>query len=131
MCGRREPLLCVNDMVDAARRILAMCEGVADDRIMDDAVRADAILWRLTVLGEAAKRVGEDVRIANPGIAWAEAARLRDRVVHHYEGIDAGEITRVVRHDLPALLTVLEPLQERLLAEWRARQEALGPVEDW
>ncbi|MEI7813931.1 MAG: HepT-like ribonuclease domain-containing protein [Coriobacteriia bacterium] len=131
MCGRREPLLYINDMVEAAERIVDVCEGVPDDRIMRDANRSDIILWRLTVLGEAAKNVPAEVRTAHPGIAWHEAARLRDRVVHHYEGIDAAQIAAVVCTDLPQLLTALRPLQAKLLGEWQVRQDRLGGVADW
>ena len=131
MCGRREPLLFINDMVEAAERIVDVCEGVPDDRIMRDANRSDIILWRLTVLGEAAKNVPAEVRTAHPGIAWHEAARLRDRVVHHYEGIDAAQIAAVVCTDLPQLLTALRPLQAKLLGEWQVRQDRLGGVADW
>jgi len=131
VCGRREPLLYINDMVEAAQRILDVCEGVPDDRIMRDADRSDIILWRLTVLGEAAKNVPAEVRTAPPGIAWHEAARLRDRVVHHYEGIDAAQIAAVVCTDLPQLLTALRPLQAKLLGEWQVRQDRLGGVADW
>jgi uncharacterized protein with HEPN domain len=131
VCGRREPLLYVNDMVEAAERILDVCDGVPDDRIMKDADRSDIILWRLTVLGEAAKNVPAEVCTAHPGIAWHEAARLRDRVVHHYEGIDASEIASIVRTDLPQLLMSLRPLQSELMVEWQVRQDQLGGVADW
>jgi uncharacterized protein with HEPN domain len=131
VCGQREPLLYVNDMVEAAERILDVCDSVPDDQIMKDADRSDIILWRLTVLGEAAKNVPAKVRTAHPGIAWHEVARLRDRVVHHYEGIDAAQITLVVRTDLPQLLASLRPLQTELMDEWQARQDQLGGIADW
>jgi uncharacterized protein with HEPN domain len=131
VCGRREPLLYVNDMVEAAERILDVCDGVPDDRITKDADRSDIILWRLTVLGEAAKAVPAEVRSAHPEIAWHEAARLRDRVVHHYEGIDADQIVLVVRTDLPRLLASLRPLRTELMEEWQVRQDRLGGAADW
>lgn len=104
-------------MVEAIRRILLYTRGVEDQRILDDPMRADALLFRFTVLGEAAKRVPEQVRSRNPGIPWAQAARLRDKIAHDYFGIDADVITQVVRHELPTLL----PLLEALLAEEDAR----------
>jgi uncharacterized protein with HEPN domain len=129
--GRREPLLHVNDMVEAAQRILDVCDGIADEQIMKDVDRSDVIMWRLMVLGEAAKAVPVEVRAAHPGIAWQEAASLRDRVAHHYEDIDADRIVSVVRTDLPRLLASLRPLQAELTEEWQARQERLGGLADW
>jgi uncharacterized protein with HEPN domain len=57
VCGQREPLLYVNDMVEAAERIVAVCAGIPAEQLLDDVDRADIVLWRLTVLGEAAKSV--------------------------------------------------------------------------
>jgi hypothetical protein len=48
VCGRREPLLYVNDMVEAAERILDVCECVPDDRIMKDPDRSAASTMSLT-----------------------------------------------------------------------------------
>lgn len=131
MCGQREPLLHVNDMVEAAERILAVCGGVDAADILCDMDRSDIVLWRLTVLGEAAKAVPQNARDAHPEVPWSDAARLRDRIVHHYEGIDPAEIAEVVRVDLPRLLAVLKPVQAALLERWRERQERLPELDDW
>jgi uncharacterized protein with HEPN domain len=118
-------------MVDAARRILQVCNGIPGCSLLDDVDRSDIVLWRLTVLGEAAKNVPATVRAAYPKVEWSAAARLRDRVVHHYEGVDAMQIAHVVNQDLPALLAALEPLQSELLAEWERRQAAAGAPSGW
>ena len=131
MCGQREPLLYVNDMVEAAERIIAVCGGVDAADVLTDVDRSDIILWRLSVLGEAAKGMPEAAREAHPEIAWRDAARLRDRIVHHYEGVDPVEISAVVTSDLPRLLAGLKPLQATLLEEWRTRQEREPGPEDW
>ena len=131
MSGRRESLLYVNDMVEAATRIASVCDGVPDELLLDDPGRSDTLLWRLTVLGEAAKSTPEVLRAAHPEVAWSEAARLRDRVVHHYDGVDPVEIARVVREDLPRMLASLLPLQASLLADWERRQTEAGEPPDW
>ena len=131
MCGQREPLLYVNDMVEAAERILAVCTGIPAELILDDVDRADIVLWRLTVLGEAAKSVTPAVRAEYPEVGWGDVARLRDRIVHHYEGIDPHRIAEVAGSDIPWLLTALRPLRARLLEEWRRREEELGAPGQW
>lgn len=131
MSGRREPLLYVNDMYDAAVRIIDVCSDVPDELLRRDVNRMDVVLWRLTVLGEAAKTVPAELRAANPQVPWASAARLRDRIVHHYEGVDHDAIISVVRRDLPALLAMLEPLRAELREAWDRRQAALGEPPDW
>lgn len=40
------------------------------------------------IVGEAAKQISTDKRAEYPSIPWPEAARMRDRLVHHYFDID-------------------------------------------
>jgi len=60
-----------------------------------------------------------------PAVAWAEAARMRDRLVHHYFDINLDILWSTVREDLPALL---EGLQEanRELGDLERREVAVG-----
>jgi uncharacterized protein with HEPN domain len=118
-------------MVEAAERILAVCAGIPAEQILDDVDRADILLWRLTVIGEAAKSVSPALRAEHPEVGWSDAARLRDRIVHHYEGLDPDRIAEVVVSDIPQLLTALRPLQAKLLEDWRKRQEELGAPGEW
>jgi uncharacterized protein with HEPN domain len=131
VCGQREPLLYVNDMVEAAERIVAVCAGIPAEQILDDVDRADIVLWRLTVLGEAAKSVSPAFRAEYPEVGWSEAARLRDRIVHHCEGLDPDRIAEVVGGDIPRLLTALRPVQARLLEDWHRREKELGEPGEW
>ena len=57
----------------------------------------------LTIIGEAAKMVSPELREKHPEIPWREAAGMRDRVVHHYFGVDYEAIFLTVHDDLPVL----------------------------
>lgn len=43
-----------------------------------------------------------------PQVPWAEAARMRDRLVHHYFDINLDVLWSTVTQDLPALLEAIE-----------------------
>jgi predicted nucleotidyltransferase len=40
------------------------------------------------IVGEAAKHVSHDLRESHPEVPWLAAARMRDRLVHHYFDIN-------------------------------------------
>ena len=61
----------------------------------------------LTKLGEAAKQLSVEERERHPGIECDDAARMRDRLVHHYFDIDLDVLWATVTIDLPAVLTAL------------------------
>ena len=58
----------------------------------------------MEIVGEAVKQASESTRCADPSVPWAAAARMRDRLVHHYFDIDLDVLRATVAHDLPELL---------------------------
>ncbi|MGH9896637.1 MAG: HepT-like ribonuclease domain-containing protein [bacterium] len=67
-----------------------------------------ALTKLVEIVGEAAKQVNADTRARYPDVAWADAARMRDRLVHHYFDIDLDILWATVTEDLPSLLSGLE-----------------------
>ena len=63
-----------------------------------------ALVKLVEIVGEAAKQVADDTRLKHPEVAWAEAARMRDRLVHHYFDTNLDVLWSTVTEDLPALL---------------------------
>jgi uncharacterized protein with HEPN domain len=48
------------------------------------------------VIGEAVKRLSEDFRAAHPQVPWKLIAGTRDKLIHHYEGVDLEEVWTMV-----------------------------------
>ncbi len=83
------------------------------DSFFSQEIVLDAVLRNLSVIGEAAKRVGPEKRKLHPEIPWKQMAGLRDVLIHDYEGVDATRVWTVVAHELPhvkeQLLSALPP----------------------
>jgi len=108
MCGRRDESLLVDDLLHAVLRLLKLGADASHGSLATDEDKGDAILFNLVILGEAAKRVSPGLRMRFPDIPWTDMAETRDRVVHHYEGIDWRVITEIIEEDLPALADRLQ-----------------------
>ena len=74
--------------------------------------KSDAILFNLAVLGEAVKAVPAAIRTEHPDIPWAEMSMTRDKVIHHYHGIDWTTVADIVENVLPALLPRLVAMRD-------------------
>jgi uncharacterized protein with HEPN domain len=59
----------------------------------------------LTVIGEAAKNVSPGFWALHPEIPWKGMAGLRDRLVHHYFGVDYEAVWATMVEDLPGMET--------------------------
>jgi len=79
----------------------------------------DAILYQITVLGEAAKAAlaaDPSIEEATPGIEWSPIARMRDRVIHHYWTTDNEVVWSTATESVPQLRTALASAVSRLQA---------------
>ncbi len=47
-----------------------------------------------------------------PQIPWNEIARFRERLAHHYEGIDYDIVWEIVENDIPQLVKVLAKIHK-------------------
>src|SRR3712207_9129972 len=91
------------DILLATRDIQRFATGMSyEDFVSDDKTQA-AVVQRITVVGEATKRLSDEFRMAHPTIEWKQIAGMRDRCVHGYDRIDLQAVWEVVSRDAPAL----------------------------
>lgn len=103
-------------MVEAAD---AVAEYVARGRAVFDADQAvrDAILFRIVVIGEAAKAVVQrdpDLAADLSQIEWSALARMRDRITHQYWAVDSSIVWDTAADDIPEVRDVLAGALQRL-----------------
>ena len=68
---------------------------------------------RISIIGEATKRLSDDFRAQHAEVPWKEMAGMRDVIIHDYDEVDLDEVWTVIRENLPQLLADLEPLVEK------------------
>jgi uncharacterized protein with HEPN domain len=74
-----------------------------------------AVIRALEVVGEATKRVPQEIRDRAPGVPWAAMAGMRNRLIHGYREVDASLVWRTAttatveaENELRALLAALD-----------------------
>lgn len=93
------------------------------DNFFGQDMAQDAVVRNLEIIGEATKRIPENVRDLHPEIPWKKMAGLRDVLIHQYEGVDLARVWEVVERDLTpieaAIESILPPMDqlEREIAE--------------
>lgn len=107
MSRDREALI---DIVEAIKLILRYVEAVDFDSLAANIEKQDAILRRITIIGEATKRLSKEFREQHPTIPWKEIAGMRDVITHGYDEVDLDEVWTVISENLPQLLAYIEPL---------------------
>jgi uncharacterized protein with HEPN domain len=91
---------------------LHQLSGKSFDSFATDGILCRAIVRSLEIIGEASKHVPVEFKNKYPLVEWKMMAGMRDRLIHHYFGIDYETVYDTVKNDLPALkewiITILE-----------------------
>ena len=111
MSSRDEQRL--RDVLAAIDAILShLARGDLSDGLVFDAVRI-----RLLEIGEAVKALPDDLLRQEPGIPWAQVARMRDHLAHRYFDTSHAVLQATVEDDLPELEAAARRLIDRLSVE--------------
>ena len=98
------------DIFEAIKLILQYAEGLEFDNLANNMEKQDAILRRISIIGEATKRLSADFRSQHPEVPWKAMAGMRDVIIYDYDEVDLDEVWTVIRENLPQLLADLKPL---------------------
>ncbi len=61
------------------------------------------MLRNLEVIGEAVRNIPSDMRQKYKKVQWSQIAGTRDKLIHHYFGVNWEIVWNVVQEKLPAL----------------------------
>lgn len=106
----KDDLVRVRHMLDAANEALGYIAGRTRRDLEADSMLARALINCLSVIGEAATRVGAATRDRDADIPWAQIVGMRNRLIHAYFDIDQDEVWMTVTEDLPELADRLQAL---------------------
>ncbi|TRZ55977.1 MAG: DUF86 domain-containing protein [Rhodocyclaceae bacterium] len=112
--AQREWRFYVDDMIAFAEKVLAYADGLDQSGFVASGLNYDATVRNLELIGEAASRIPDAVRAANPSIPWRLVIATRNRLIHGYLGIDNDTLWSIIRSDIPTLLPLLRELRKRM-----------------
>lgn len=100
----------LKDILDAIASIEEFTSGMDFEDFSKDRKTQFAVIRALEIIGEAAKAIPEDFKREHPEVPWREMARMRDKLIHAYFGVDLRVVWKTLKEDVPFLKEVLSNL---------------------
>lgn len=98
----------IQDIINAAQLVVDFVKDFDKETFIYDWKTRSAVLYQLTVIGEAVKRLSKEFRAEHPQIPWTLIAGTRDNLIHGYDLIDWDEVWKTSTVDVPDLLNKIE-----------------------
>ncbi len=109
----RHDRLYLADILQAAQKLSSFAQGRTRLELEQDDLFLSAVLHQLTVIGEAASRMSQELRDRHPEVAWRLIAGMRNYIVHAYFSMDLDILWETLTVDIPKLrLAVLAVSQD-------------------
>lgn len=101
--SKRDHLLLIQDMAEAVEKILRYTNNLDYNGFIENDMTVDAVIRNFEIIGEAANRIDPDFKTIQPQIEWNRIRGFRNRLVHHYFGIDYEIVWSIITEDLQEL----------------------------
>ena len=103
----RDWKLRIADILDAIAAIQSYTQEMDYEMFIRDRRTVDAVLRNLTVIGEAATYVPDDIVARHPEVPWRDMRDMRNVVVHAYFGVNQRIVWDTIQVNLPPLVALL------------------------
>lgn len=100
----------LDDILQAVTDAREFTRGMDLVEFTTDRKTVSAVVRSLEVIGEAVKKIPPELRDLRPEIPWAEAAGMRDKLIHEYFGVDLETVWQTVQDDLEGIRQAVEHL---------------------
>ena len=82
----------LQDMLESAQSVCSYAEGKTFEQFWESPATRDAVVMRLVMIGEAARKIDARTAAMLPKIPFAEISGLRNRIAHAYDKVDFKEV---------------------------------------
>lgn len=100
----------VRHMLIESEFILEHVQGKSKNEVLSDEVLCRALVRSLEIIGEAAKKIDEEFKSDYPQIEWKKMAGTRDKLIHHYFGIDYDIVFDIIEKKVPDMADFLREI---------------------
>ena len=101
--NKKDDLVFIKHILESIEAIGEFSKGLSREELASSRLKQSAIVREIEIIGEAIKNVSTKLKNKNKDIEWKAIAGTRDKMIHHYFGVDLDIIFSIVKKEIPIL----------------------------
>jgi uncharacterized protein with HEPN domain len=110
----RDVTIYLSDMITSMDDAGSFIGEMSFEEFSSDKKTINAVIRSIEIIGEAAKKIPEEIRGLQPEIPWKDMAGMRDKCIHFYFGIDMRLLWLTVKNDILKIRPLIQDLLDKL-----------------
>lgn len=113
MCAARDIRDYLEDIALAINDIREFVSDLPYSAFVKDRKTSHAVIRSLEIIGEATRKIPQEIRQQHPDIPWSEMSAMRNKLIHEYFGVDLDIVWETIHQDLAPLAHAVAALLEQ------------------
>ena len=99
----KESIIFIEHIINNIEDIENFTRNIRKEDFLKNKEKQNAIIRSLEIIGEAVKNLPPTITNKYPSIPWKDIAGTRDKITHHYFGVDLELIWKTIQENIPEL----------------------------
>ena len=108
----KNDLVFIEHILDSINAIEEFSQNMNKKELIASRLRQSAIVREIEIIGEAVKNLSLGLKSRHKEMEWKEITGTRDKMIHHYFGVDLNIVWDIIKINLPDLKKKILKIKE-------------------
>lgn len=118
----KDDLIYIEHILDSINAIEDFSKALSKEELISNRLKQSAIVREIEIIGEAVRNISEKLKNKHKEIEWKNIVGTRDKMIHHYFGVDLNIVWEIIKTNLPDLKSKISKIKKELKASSQSLQ---------